>query len=244
MGTGVCSNPNKPDLTACNDGNMCTTMDRCMTGVCVMGAAVDCNDNDPCTTDTCVAATGCVRTPIAGCPAMADGGTDAAPDAATDASTDRPVDGPVTDGAVDRVADSVTTDGRDGAVDALVDGSVDAVASDARDGAAADRVTDGSVAVTDAARDVARLDGAKPAIRRVGGGGGCDCDVGRRGPGGTVHASLLVGLALAWALRRRRRARQLRPYRRLAASVATHRGSLDRALPGAPALALTSPWAS
>jgi len=37
---------------ACNDGNACTTNDRCSSGVCA-GTAMACNDNNACTTDSC-----------------------------------------------------------------------------------------------------------------------------------------------------------------------------------------------
>ena len=40
--------------SACSDGNACTTGDTCDgAGTCDPGAPVVCNDNDPCTQDTC-----------------------------------------------------------------------------------------------------------------------------------------------------------------------------------------------
>ena len=39
--TGICSNPNKANGTACNDGNLCTSTDACQAGSCA-GAAVVC----------------------------------------------------------------------------------------------------------------------------------------------------------------------------------------------------------
>jgi hypothetical protein len=62
--TGNCSNPNQPDNTACNDGNLCSTLDTCQGGICTAGATNkdtdtdtyydglclggdDCNDNAP-----------------------------------------------------------------------------------------------------------------------------------------------------------------------------------------------------
>jgi MYXO-CTERM domain-containing protein len=206
----MCSNPPMPNGTLCNDNNPCTQTDTCMagactggnpvvcapvdmctlagscdmsTGMCSMGMARNCDDNNPCTMDSCVPATGCVNMVIAGC-VMPDGGLDASPDTAPDGASDAAGDGP-RDGAVDRVSDGAT-DGRatDGAVDRAPDTAI------ATDGAARD------------SRDGASTDGA--AIRRVGGGGGCDCDVGRRGPGGTVHTVLLLGLAMVWWRRRRR----------------------------------------
>ena len=48
----------------CNDGNACTEDDRCTpAGMCV-GTLVDCDDDNPCTIDTCDPATGCVRTNV------------------------------------------------------------------------------------------------------------------------------------------------------------------------------------
>src|SRR5207302_5207492 len=41
--TGVCSNPAKPDGTACDDGNACTAADHCTAGVCG-GDSTTCGD--------------------------------------------------------------------------------------------------------------------------------------------------------------------------------------------------------
>jgi hypothetical protein len=51
--------------TACNDGNACTVGDTCQAGVCAGGAAVNCDDGDSCTTDTCDPTAGCQHTPVA-----------------------------------------------------------------------------------------------------------------------------------------------------------------------------------
>lgn len=59
--TGQCSNPVAPPQTACNDGSVCTTGDRCQEGACV-GSRLSCDDGDPCTLDGCDAALGCVNT--------------------------------------------------------------------------------------------------------------------------------------------------------------------------------------
>src|SRR5262249_18759308 len=45
-----------------DDGNACTTNDTCSGGVCVGGAAPNCDDGNPCTDDSCNPATGCVHT--------------------------------------------------------------------------------------------------------------------------------------------------------------------------------------
>ena len=44
---------------ACNDGNACTSDDHCAKGYC-LGVTIGCNDNEPCSLDGCVPATGCV----------------------------------------------------------------------------------------------------------------------------------------------------------------------------------------
>ena len=49
--SGICQYTN---LTgSCSDGNACTSGDSCQNGVCVGGSPVNCNDNNPCTTDAC-----------------------------------------------------------------------------------------------------------------------------------------------------------------------------------------------
>ncbi len=48
--------------TSCDDNNACTTADRWLDGVCKGTGTKNCNDEDPCTTDSCNAATGCVNT--------------------------------------------------------------------------------------------------------------------------------------------------------------------------------------
>jgi hypothetical protein len=44
----------------CNDGNACTTLDRCEGGTCHAGPPRICGDNNPCTTDSCQIAAGCI----------------------------------------------------------------------------------------------------------------------------------------------------------------------------------------
>ncbi len=45
----------------CDDGSACTLNDKCINGECVPGPLADCNDGNPCTTDTCDPATGCAH---------------------------------------------------------------------------------------------------------------------------------------------------------------------------------------
>ncbi|HEY7035087.1 MAG TPA: hypothetical protein VH482_27350 [Thermomicrobiales bacterium] len=51
--TGQCSNPAKPDGTACNDGNACTQTDTCQSGVCVGGNPVSCPSGTECVNGGC-----------------------------------------------------------------------------------------------------------------------------------------------------------------------------------------------
>ncbi|MFQ5478157.1 MAG: hypothetical protein ACE5E4_06030 [Candidatus Binatia bacterium] len=49
------------NAAACEDGDSCTTGDTCVAGTCVSGPAPNCDDNNLCTDDSCVPATGCVH---------------------------------------------------------------------------------------------------------------------------------------------------------------------------------------
>jgi hypothetical protein len=49
--TGACKTTN--NTLACDDGNVCTILDKCAEGVCKGSGALDCNDNNPCTNDSC-----------------------------------------------------------------------------------------------------------------------------------------------------------------------------------------------
>jgi hypothetical protein len=52
----------------CDDGNACNGKETCnpTTGLCVAGAAPDCDDDNPCTDDSCTGAGGCVHAPRTG----------------------------------------------------------------------------------------------------------------------------------------------------------------------------------
>ncbi len=52
----------------CEDGDPCTEGEVCAGGTCGGGTAVDCSDQNPCTMDSCEAASGCVNTPLPGVP--------------------------------------------------------------------------------------------------------------------------------------------------------------------------------
>ena len=55
--TGTCATSDKPDKTACDDGNNCTTAGGCDHGLCA-GKTKACDDLNACTSDGCDAATG------------------------------------------------------------------------------------------------------------------------------------------------------------------------------------------
>ncbi|MBM4342809.1 MAG: hypothetical protein FJ100_05480 [Deltaproteobacteria bacterium] len=60
------------DLPCDADQNACTVGDQCSNGVCLAGKAKDCNDSNPCTVDSCAAASGCVQKPDDGAPCNDD----------------------------------------------------------------------------------------------------------------------------------------------------------------------------
>jgi hypothetical protein len=53
--SGACSNPVQPDGTACSDGNACTRVDTCESGICTGANPVVC----PAATDQCQVAGSC-----------------------------------------------------------------------------------------------------------------------------------------------------------------------------------------
>ena len=62
--TGTCSNPEKTNGSACSDGNACTQVDTCQTGVCVGASPVACAALDQChVAGTCNPATGTCSNP-------------------------------------------------------------------------------------------------------------------------------------------------------------------------------------
>jgi hypothetical protein len=59
---GQCAAKPLVDGKLCDaDGSVCSNGDACAGGTCVAGAAVDCNDKNPCTTDSCDPKAGCVN---------------------------------------------------------------------------------------------------------------------------------------------------------------------------------------
>lgn len=51
--TGVCSNPEAQQGTACEDGDLCTLEDSCAQGACASGQVMNCKDTNQCTADYC-----------------------------------------------------------------------------------------------------------------------------------------------------------------------------------------------
>jgi hypothetical protein len=60
---GGCTHTVVADGTSCADGDLCNGDEVCQGGTCLPGTPLVCDDNDPCTTDGCDPATGCVFTP-------------------------------------------------------------------------------------------------------------------------------------------------------------------------------------
>ena len=56
--TGFCELLPAPNGKNCDDGNVCTDLDGCAAGVCT-GSPATCDDDDPCTVDSCNPAFGC-----------------------------------------------------------------------------------------------------------------------------------------------------------------------------------------
>lgn len=55
-----------PNTAPCDDGDLCTESDVCAGGLCA-GAALECNDDNVCTMDSCDPGVGCVNAPGDGC---------------------------------------------------------------------------------------------------------------------------------------------------------------------------------
>ncbi len=63
--TGACVAAPKADGLGCDaDSSACTANDACKSGTCTPGISLYCNDNNPCTTDSCNKTTGCASVAI------------------------------------------------------------------------------------------------------------------------------------------------------------------------------------
>jgi formylglycine-generating enzyme required for sulfatase activity len=60
--TGACLHTPTTDGVGCDDGNACSTNDKCDSGVCKAGTAANCDDGNGCTFDGCFPASGCKYT--------------------------------------------------------------------------------------------------------------------------------------------------------------------------------------
>jgi hypothetical protein len=180
----------KADGAPCDDGDMCTVMDVCMAGMCMRGTQRNCDDGNPCTMDSCSSATGCVHMPIAGCIPPPDAGVDAGGDAAADGAVS---DGGGADGAADVGAPG---DGapQDSGPSPVPDGSADGTRP----------ITPGDGGTQPGDGAVGSSDGTPEGQGKVGGGGGCSCEVGHRADGIGGYG-LLLGAGLLLVFRRRRR---------------------------------------
>ena len=69
--SGQCVTSAEDDGIPCNDGTKCTSKDACLGGVC-KGKAVDCDDSNPCTDDTCDKEKGCSPQALTGAPCSDD----------------------------------------------------------------------------------------------------------------------------------------------------------------------------
>jgi hypothetical protein len=64
--TGQCSNPNATNGTPCNDGNACTQVDTCQSGICLGTSPILCPASDQChSVGTCDPASGRLLQPVA-----------------------------------------------------------------------------------------------------------------------------------------------------------------------------------
>jgi hypothetical protein len=59
---------------SCLDGSVCTVNDVCVNATCTSGQFLKCNDNDPCTSDSCNPSAGCVYTSISAGPGSCQDG--------------------------------------------------------------------------------------------------------------------------------------------------------------------------
>ena len=59
--TGICSFAAVNEGGECEDGNLCTKTGTCQEGNCTVGGATNCYDDNPCTTDSCQPAVGCLN---------------------------------------------------------------------------------------------------------------------------------------------------------------------------------------
>jgi hypothetical protein len=59
-----CRHTPETDGTSCSDGNICNGVETCQGGLCRRPDPLDCDDGDPCTSDSCDRNNGCIHPPI------------------------------------------------------------------------------------------------------------------------------------------------------------------------------------
>src|ERR1051325_3774488 len=69
----ACQHTPATDGTSCSDGNLCNGTETCLGGVGGGSSLLDCNDNNPCTADTCDPLLGCQHAPVVDGTACNDG---------------------------------------------------------------------------------------------------------------------------------------------------------------------------
>jgi hypothetical protein len=72
---GRCTNPAANEGLSCADPDPCNGAESCRSGVCQSPGSLNCNDNNPCTTDACNIQTGCTHTLVSGCQSCTSNGT-------------------------------------------------------------------------------------------------------------------------------------------------------------------------
>jgi len=197
---GACT-PGVPlaDGTPCSDGNACNGAESCQSGLCVPDAPLGCDDQNPCTTDACVPATGCTHAALLdGSPCgMGDvcGGAPLCMDGVCESGTPLPEGAPCFDG--DACADAQTCRGgvcTSGAELDCDDG--DPCTEDACDavlGCRHDPAPDGIPCTLAAGGSGACRDGACRAARTAGCNDNNPCTKDVAGAAGCTHVALVDG---------------------------------------------------
>ena len=178
------------DGTSCADSTVCDGTEVCASGACVAGTALDCDDADACTADSCAEPGGCAHMAVTGCCNLdsecddGDACTGDACDSSGHVCTSTPIAGCTDGGVVDTDGGVVDTDG--GVVD--TDGGV----------------TDASLLIDSGAGVDAGAVVPRPRDD------GCSCRIAGARSGGGALPWLALGLPALGLLRLRRRSRARR----------------------------------
>ena len=68
-----CTHPAILNGTPCLDATVCNGAESCQNGTCTAGTPLNCNDNNPCTADSCDPVLGCLHTPLGEGASCSDG---------------------------------------------------------------------------------------------------------------------------------------------------------------------------